>query len=155
MRHYSYTHYGFRKTYSTVHPLIRIKKMITGNFDLQKSTGMIYLIKIIQNFISQCLFRNHIGSFAAHPFSFPADCRQGSCLSPILYNLYTSDLPQLNYYTLSIFAEDPAVLNSEVLGSDVIDNLQKALNELHCYFRKWGTELNPDETQAICCTRKC
>ena len=89
--------FGFRRAHNTVHPLIRIKKMITGNFRLQKTTGMvlldvkgafdtvwhegsiykiimydfpIYLIKIIQNFISQRLFRVHIGSFSSHPFSF-------------------------------------------------------------------------------------
>ena len=69
-------------------------------------------------------------------------CPQGSCLSPILYNLYTSDFPQLNYCTLSIFADDTAVLSSELLACDVIGNLQRALNELHCYFKKWRIELS-------------
>ena len=103
-----------------------------------------YLIKIIPNF----------GSFSSHPSSLPAGCPKSSCLSPILYNLYTYDCPQLNYCTLSIIADDTVVLSSELLASDVIDNLQRALNELHCYFRKWRIELNPDKTQAIYFKRK-
>ena len=35
--------FGFSRAHNTAHPLIRIKKMITGNLYLLKSTGMVLL----------------------------------------------------------------------------------------------------------------
>lgn len=173
--------FGFRSEHNTAHPLIRIRNLVNENFNLQKSTGMvlldvkaafdsvwhdglvfkminfnfpIQLTKIIYSFLHLRTFKVHIGSYSSERVSLTAGCPQGSCLSPILYNLYTADFPQLDYCALSIFADDTAILSSEILATDVITNLQRALTELHSYFNKWKIMLNTDKTQAIYFTRK-
>ena len=108
--------FGFRWEHNTMHPLLRIRNMVKSNFSHQKSTGMILLdiksafdsvwhdalihkhiklkfneniIKIIQSFLSLRSFRVHIGAKSSSLYLIKAGCPQGSCLSPILYNLYT------------------------------------------------------------------
>lgn len=173
--------FGFRKEHNTVQSLVRIRNLVTKNFDLQKSTGMVlldvkaafdsvwhdgliykmirfnvpcFLIKIIESFLSSRSFKVYIGSLCSENFCIPAGCPQGSCLSPILYNLYTSDLPQLENCTMSVFADDTAVLCSDLLSENIISNLQRDLEKLTNYFNKWKITLNADKTQAIYFTRK-
>lgn len=173
--------FGFRREHNTTHSLVRIRNWVTTNFDCQKSTAMVlldvkaafdsvwhegliykmiqfgvptFLIKIIESFLVERSFEVYIGSSCSEKFDIPAGCPQGSCLSPILYNLYTSDLPQLQNCIMSVFADDTAVLCSDVLSESVIRNLESDLEKLARYFDKWKIALNADKTQAIYFTRK-
>lgn len=83
-----------------------------------------------------------------------AGCPQGSCLSPILYNIYTADIPHLEDSTLSIFADDTAILYSGELSCDILPKLQLSLNRLLEYYKKWKIVVNSDKCQAIFFTRK-
>lgn len=54
----------------------------------------------------------------------------------------------------SIFADDTAVLSSEIYASDIVANLQKSLDVVIGYFNKWKIVVNASKTQAIYFTRK-
>lgn len=69
-------------------------------------------------------------------------------------DIYTSDIPKLNKCLISIFADDTAILSSEILASDITRNLQSALSVLIKYFHKWKILMNGDKSQAIYFTRK-
>lgn len=156
--------FGFRKQHNTVQPLIRIRNIVTSNFNVGKSTGMVlldikaafdsvwhtglifkmikynfptHLIKFIQSFLEDRYFEVHIGNEHSTKTKICSGCPQGSCLSPILYNIYTADFPTLQNCTTSIFADDTAVLTSGILAVDVIYNLQTALTNVLLYFNKW------------------
>lgn len=173
--------FGFRREHNTIHPLVRIQQFVKSNFSQQRSTGMVlldikaafdyvwhdgliyklirfnfppYIIKIIQSFLSTRTFRVHIGSVSSEVFHINAGCPQGSCLSPILYNIYTADIPNLNNCIMSIFADDTAVLCAGILSSEILSNLQLALAKLIEYFTKWKISINCDKSQAIYFTRK-
>lgn len=173
--------FGFRREHNTIQPLMRIKNEIKRKFEQQKSTGMIlmdikaafdsvwhdgliykmiklnfpsHLIKIIQSFLQNRTFKVFISTHSSSVFQVAAGCPQGSCLSPLLYNIYTSDIPKLNNCLISIFADDTAILSSEVLASDIIRNLQSALSVLMIYFQKWKILINGEKSQAIYFTRK-
>lgn len=172
--------YGFRREHNTIHPLCRIKKIVKANFSSSKSTGMVLLdikaafdsvwheglvykmnllhfplqiIKIIRSFLKDRFFTVYIGDAHSRASYIPAGCPQGSCLSPILYNIYTSDFPALSGCTASIFADDTAILCSGKLATDISDSLQAAFNVLVAYFTKWKILINPEKTQAIYFTR--
>ena len=83
-----------------------------------------------------------------------ADCPQGSCLSPILYNIFTSHIPTFPNCTTSIFADDTSILSYDLYATKIVSNLQNALIELNNYFNKWNILVNPEKTQAIYFTRK-
>lgn len=173
--------FGFRKEHNTVQPLTRIRKLVNSNFNSGKSTGMILLdiksafdsvwhdgliykmirfnfpvelIKIIQSFLSERSFKVYIGSKTSSQTEVPAGCPQGSCLSPILYNIFTADFPVLDDCITSIFADDTAILSSKILAIDVLSSLQTALTVVHSYFMKWKIQINTQKTQAIYFSRR-
>ena len=113
-----------------------------------------YLIKIIESFLCNRTFNVHIGASHTELFNIYAGCPQGSCLFPTLYNIYTSDFPQLANCTISVFADDTAILCSDILYSNISANLQIALNKMFNYFNKWKITLNASITKAIYFTRK-
>lgn len=173
--------FGFRREHNTIHPLVRIRNIVKSNFDQQKSTGMVlldikaafdsvwhdglifkliqlnfppYIIKIVQNFLKSRSFRVHIGSTHSSLFNINAGCPQGSCLSPVLYNIYTADIPTVENCVMSIFADDTAILCSAKLSSDIVFNLQLALRKIFEYFTKWKIATNCEKSQAIYFSRK-
>lgn len=173
--------FGFRKEHNTVQPLVRIRNLVTSNFNTGKSTGMIlldikaafdsvwhngliykmiklnfpiHIIKIIHSFLSERFFNVYIGSSYSTQKEITAGCPQGSCLSPILYNIYTADFPNLDGCVTSIFADDTALLSSGVIATDVVCNLETALIDVHSYFTKWKILVNPEKTQAMYFSRR-
>lgn len=98
-----------------------ISKMINLNFPLP-------LTKLINSFLKNREFRVHIGSCFSDKISVAAGCPQGSCISPVLYNIYTSDFPTLVDCNTSILADDTALICSEVLTEDMIRNLQLSMD---------------------------
>ena len=112
------------------------------------------IIKIIQSFLSARSFRVYVGSKYSSFYQITAGCLQGSCLSPILYNLFTSDVPIFDLRETSIFADDTAILCSDFLANGILHNLQQDLNKIHQYLTKWKIALNVHNTQAIYFTRK-
>lgn len=112
------------------------------------------LTQIICSFLNNRTFKVHIGNTKSDSIQIMAGCPQGSCLSPILYNIFTSDFPYLQNCIASIFADDTAILNSDVYADDIISSLESSLITVEKYFSKWNIRLNGEKTQAIYFTRK-
>ena len=130
--------FGFRKGHSTVHQLQRVTNTIKQNKQVSKSTAMClldvekafdnvwhdglvyklrhfdispYLIKIIRNYLKDRRYKVSLYGVNSNTFSIPAGVPQGSLLGPVLYNIYTSDVPQLpDAGVLAFFADDTAVM---------------------------------------------
>lgn len=173
--------FGFRTEHNTSQPLFKIRKLVKNNFSNAKSTGMILLdiksafdsvwhnglifklqhfnfpievIKIVQNYLSNRSFTVYLGKTCSQQINVTAGCPQGSCLSPILYNIFTADIPTFLNCVTSIFADDTAILSSDIFSANVMLNLQRALSDITKYFNKWNIMINPEKTQAIYFTRK-
>ncbi|XP_075167499.1 uncharacterized protein LOC142239590 [Haematobia irritans] len=99
-------------------------------------------------------FQVHIGNAMSSVHTSPAGCPQGSCLSPLLYNIYTYDFPELDGCKSSIFADDTAILCSGVFASDIMSDIQVALREVSNYFKRWKIVVNTSKTQAIFFSRR-
>lgn len=169
--------FGFRKGRSTLHQLTRVANFIRSNRDVSKTTVMalldiekafdnvwinglihklylfhfpLYLIKIIYNYLSNRAFQVSIGSILSNIYSIVAGVPQGSILGPILYNIFTSDLPPLGRGgQLALFADDTAIMFKGRVIRPLVNRLQAGLDSLATYFNNWKVRINAAKTQAI------
>ncbi len=75
---------------------------------------------------------------------------QGSCLGPLLFSIFTNDLPLiLNYASIAMYADDSTIH----LAASIPSDLEKVLNEELVLIRKWITlnklVLNIEKTKCI------
>lgn len=176
------TQFGFRSGHSTNHQLLRVSKYIKENLINGKSTGMLtfdvekafdgvwhkallhkmfllkcplQLIKIIKSFLSNRSFYVSVGCEKSNPFQIVAGVPQGSVLSPILYNIFTSDLNiPPNTCEVALFADDTAFYFSHRKPEKIISQLNSASKYLAEYCAKWKIKLNASKTQATFFTRR-
>ena len=169
--------FGFRKGHNTTHQLTRVTKIIKQNKIESKSTAMalldvekafdnvwhdglihklhlfgfpMYLIKIIKNYLSQRSFKVFLNGICSDLFDIVAGVPQGSIIGPLLYNIFTSDLPTLpGNGVVSLFADDTAVIYKGKIIRYLVGRLQKGLDVLSKYFNDWKIRINATKTQTI------
>ncbi|CAB3230818.1 unnamed protein product [Arctia plantaginis] len=168
--------FGFRTKHSCVQQVHRIveftserlqRNLFTGVlfFDVAKAfdkvwhNGLIYklytmgvphrLVLIIRDYLSNRSFRYRVEGSLSSPHPIRAGVPQGSVLSPILFPLFTSDIPKHRLVQTALFADDTAIYCSGIDPSSVARKLQTAANALGAWFRKWRIEVNPEKSQAV------
>lgn len=166
--------FGFRKKYSTLHQLQRISEKIEEGFENKSFTATVFLdvaqafdkvwleglkskmIKlnisshlkaIIFSFLENRTFAVRINSTISGTKAIKAGVPQGSVLGPLLFNIYTSDIPTINA-TLAIFADDTAILTQHSDLTQAILELQTAVDQICKWFKKWNIQINPIKCQA-------
>ena len=68
-------------------------------------------------------------------------------LGPILYNLYTADIPTTTDITIATFADDTVAMASNNLQVEASEHLQVALDHISAWTRRWRIKLN--ETKSV------
>jgi hypothetical protein len=71
---------------------------------------------------------------------------QGSILGPLLYTIYTADIPLHPSTVLSTFADDTCILSPHPDPNQASAFLQSHLNELQEWFRKWRIKANESKS---------
>jgi hypothetical protein len=109
-----------------------------------------FLVKIVQNYLSERTFRVSINGNTSVAQGISAGVPQGSILGPLLFNLFTSDIPPLpENGALSLFADDTAVVHNGRVIRALTAKLQQSLNVLSDYFTSWKICINAAKTQTI------
>jgi len=82
---------------------------------------------------------------------------QGSYLSPILFNIYTKRLHQVNNEKNQImqFADDFMIISSGKAFNSVVDNLQNKLTDFNLLCKDLGFSFNPSKSVVINVGRGC
>ena len=168
---------GFRKNRCTNDNLLKLFETITFGFYKSHPTTGIFLdvenafdqvwydsllfkltlmglkrtfIKWISNFLNQRKLAISINDQLSNPIT-PIHGRQGSALSPILFNIYVSDIPQpvdaqVNLsqfaYDIAIWAQAPAIRSINL-------RLQKYLNQILTWCDRRRIKLNPGKSYLI------
>ena len=91
-------------------------------------------------------FRVSQGLALSAYFPVRAGVPQGSILVPILYSLYTADIPLHPHTTLSSFADDEATLSRSTDPITTSNDLPEHLHSLQSWFRKWKVKVNPEKS---------
>ena len=169
--------FGFRRGHSTVHQLQRVTNMINRAKSVSKTTVMAlmdiekafdnvwhdglvhkllrfniptYLVRIISDYLDRRFAQVSIGCSLSDPYDCQAGVPQGSILGPLLYNLYTSDIPPLpGGGTLSLFADDSAISYEGRNIGHLVTKLQRGLDVYTKYLADWKICVNAAKTQAI------
>ena len=113
-----------------------------------------YLVHIIKSYISNRTFYVQINSKYSKMQSIPAGVPQGSCLSPILYNLYVNDIPVESNTSIYLYADDTAITSTSYRTDTITNRLQKAYHRLKTFYNKWKIKINDEKTQTILFTKR-
>ncbi|KAL4153463.1 hypothetical protein QTP88_001296 [Uroleucon formosanum] len=105
-------------------------------------------IRLIDNMLSDRKFKVHINGKESKYKYLQNGLPQGSVLSPVLFNVYTSDFVNTTSRKF-MYADDVGL----VAQADSFEKLEEILNEnlsiIHKYFQSWHLTLNPTKTTSI------
>lgn len=169
--------FGFRHGHSTTHQLLRLTNIIKLNKSEGYSTGValldiekafdsvwhngliaklhkfnfpLYLVKIIQSYLTGRTLQVSYQNCKSDQLPVKAGVPQGSILAPILYNTFTSDLPNLSTGCSNFFFADDTSISAKGKSLRVIcSRLQRSLDVFNSYLMKWKIKPNAAKTQLI------
>ena len=173
--------FGFRKSRSTVHQLVRVTESIKTNINTKKSVGLlsldlqaafdtvwhngllykmlannfpIYLIKLIQSYLESRTFNVKIGDSLSTLRTIETGVPQGSVLSPTLFNILVSDLPSCDNIDIAQFADDTLMSTSSHQTSTIVNRLSKSGSVMARYFERWHIQINSLKSETCFFSRK-
>ena len=148
---------GFQSNQTTLATFFDIEKA----FDKMWIQGLLYkmhshlhlklsTIGLLRSFLSNRTVEFKINNTYSTPLTLRAGTPQGSILSPSLFNMSVSDIPQPDPKTdLSQFADDISTWATGTNTSQTKPRLQNYNNKIHKWCKKWKIKLAPAKTQLI------
>jgi hypothetical protein len=117
-------------------------------FKLQKLKLSGTMINWIQNFLADRKFHVQFNKKNSIKKNIDDGVPQGSCLSPTLFNLYFSDIVQVipQEVPTALYADDLCIWFTSSSKREIKRNLQKAINAIVEFCKKWGLSINKDKT---------
>ena len=165
--------FGFRNQHGTIEQVHRLVEIIHSSFDQKKyctaafldisqafdrvwHQGLLYKLKkmlpinfylFLRSYLSPRHFFVRHGNEISNLHEMSAGVPQGSVLGPLLYILFTADLPLTNGTIVGTFADDTAVLSVNKDPAMASESLQDALNNISDWMKKW--KVKPNENKSV------
>lgn len=167
--------FGFRNDHSTIEQVHRIVNIINSDFEHKRycsaafldisqafdkvwHQGLLYKLKknlpyhyyeIFKSYLEHRHFLVKQNDKQSGLFEIESGVPQGSVLGPLLYLLYTSDLPTTNNTNVATFADDTAILSSHTDPITASLNLQDNLTEIQDWLHKWKIKVNETKSTHV------
>lgn len=155
--------FGFRQTHSTTEQVHRVyqtarqsleqRKYCSAAFlDVQQAFDRVWhrgllakikeslphsLFPIMASYLADRSFQVKQGDARSTILNSVAGVPQGSVLGPVLYNIFTSDLPTSEDITVATYADDIAYLASDTNPKTASTILQRQLDSTYHWLQKW------------------
>lgn len=160
--------FGFRHHHSTIDQVHRVvtyieraleeKKYcpavfldVSQAFDRVWHPGLIYKIaqtlpgnycQLLSSYLSERTFRVVHQEALSSFYPISAGVPQGSVLGPLLFLLYTADIPSTENTFLGTFADDTVVMTTDSNQEKATERLQIAINNINQWTKNWKIKLN-------------
>lgn len=172
--------FGFRKKHGTIEQIHRLVETINNAFESKEyctaafldisqafdkvwHKGLLYKIKkllpinfymFIESYIQERHFYVQEAGETSSIKNIRAGVPQGSVLGPLLYLLFTSDLPRSQDAIIGTFADDTAVLAVNKNATNASNTLQKYLSTLSLWLNEWRIKANESKSTHVTFTLK-
>jgi hypothetical protein len=168
--------FAFRCGHSTTLQLVNLVDKISSNLNNKTHTAAIFLdvekafdrvwheglihkmliigvpvnlLQLIDSFLTHRSFSVRIDGHSSSPRPVSAGVPQGSCLAPILYLIYTNDIPIQANSNISLFADDTLFYSANRNPTRAVLQLQRQIILATDWFNKWRLRVNTTKTIAI------
>jgi hypothetical protein len=167
--------FGFRKKHSTVQQVHRIadkirraleeKKYCSAVFlDVEKAFDKVWhkglidklraqlptkLVNIFESYLDDRKFRVVFNQEYSKWCNIQAGVPQGSVLGPIMYLMYTADIPLHNDMLMATFADDAGVMAVDDDYNKSARKLQESLQKVHKWTQYWRIKINATKSKHI------
>jgi hypothetical protein len=131
---------------------------VSQAFDKVWHPGLLFKIKrilpssyfnLLKSYLNKRQFETKINGETSSRFHIHSGVPQGSILGPLLYVLYTSDLPTSRETPLGTFADDTAIFATREDPTVVSLNLQEHLHIIEKWLKKWKIKVNESKSSHI------
>lgn len=107
------------------------------------------LATLLNNMLSNRFFEVHLNGQISKRYRLNGGLPQGSVLAPLLFNIYTADLP-ITKSRKFIYADDIALTYQSTSFEESENNLTEDLAKLDEYFKTWHLRPNILKTEVSC-----
>jgi len=120
--------------------------------------GLLYKLKaslpgpyylLLQSYLTDRYFQVRYNGTCSDCYEVRSGALQGSVLGPLLYLLFTADLPTTDYTTIATFADDMGLLAVHRDPAVASQRLQSHLTLLHNWFTLWKIRVNPAKSARV------
>lgn len=167
--------FGFREGHGTIEQVHRLVDVIgralenkqyccaifldiSQAFDKVWHKGLLYKIKnilphsffpILKSYLEKRCYEVRQNSDTSQMYEINSGVPQGSILGPVLYLIFTADLPTVSYTTTATYADDTAVLSVHENHDAASQNLQSHLTLIEAWFDLWRIKANTDKSVQV------
>jgi hypothetical protein len=127
-------------------------------FDRVWHNGLLHKLKtllpnshymVLKSYLLDRKFQVKFGEEVSQLYSIRASVPQGSVLGPVLYSIYTADLPCSDDVVTATYADDTACLSSDTNPTLAAKKLQRHLYKIDEWLEKWRIKPNVGKSVQI------
>jgi hypothetical protein len=108
----------------------------------------------MKSYLSERYFQVRIDHELSAYHLIRAGVPQGSILGPLLYLIFTADVPLTENTLMATFADDTAIMYSDHDPNTASQKLQHLLNLLQNWMEQWKITVNPAKSTQITFTTR-
>jgi len=108
---------------------------------LNKCISPTYYI-LIKSYLEDRYFQIRHGSAYSSIAGIRAGVPQGGILSPVMFNIYTSDQPTMPNTLVTDYADDKSIISTSADPVLASTYLQNHLSQMEDWYRKWRFKVN-------------
>lgn len=118
-------------------------------------TGLLYKIKkylphtyfnILNLYLTDRCFEVKFNNVVPKLYPIKSGIPQGSVLGPVLYLLFTADLPITHNITIGTYADDTALMAIHKNPQIASQQLQESIIQMEIWYKKWRIKANEDKS---------